>query len=77
MRCYKVIVKDGDTVLATRIAGTNALARETREELMEQFDVKKKDVEIEDHEVPVDKSGLIDYLNEVYANQDDVGQTED
>jgi hypothetical protein len=73
MRCYKVIAKDGDEVLATRIAGTNALARETRDEMVATFEVKKKDVTIEEHEVPVAKDQLIEYLNEIFGAQDSTG----
>ena len=70
MRCYKVIAKQDGKVIASRIAGTNALARETRDKLIAQFELRKKDVEIENAEVPVQKDALIDYLNEVLEKQD-------
>ena len=71
MRCYLVIAKNNDDqVIGTRIASTNADARAVREDLMETFDVKKKNVDIEDHDVPVAKPALIAYLNELLVRQD-------
>ena len=71
MRCYKVIAKIDGNVAATRIAGTNALAKETRDKLMEKFDVSKKNVEIEPAEVPTQKDQLIEFINGIYEAQDD------
>ncbi len=70
MRCYLVTAKDGEETLGRRYAGTNALAREARDTLMEQFDVKKKDVAIEDAEIPVAKNDLLGFVNELLAEQD-------
>lgn len=70
MRCYQVTAKRGDTVVATRIAGTNALAKTTRDELMETFDLRKKDVEIEGADVPTQKDALIEFINGIYAASD-------
>lgn len=76
MRCYLVVAKNNDgNTIARRIASTNADARAVREDVMETFDLRKKDVEIEQHEVPVDKPGLIAYLNELLVEQD-IGETE-
>ena len=72
MRCYKVTVEVDDEVYATRYAGTNALARETRDELMEQFEVKKSQVKIEDAEIPVAKDALLEFVNELCAQMDAV-----
>lgn len=58
MRCYLV-----KTTGAKRYASTNADARETRETLMAERDVKKKDVTIEQVEVPADKAGLLGFIN--------------
>jgi hypothetical protein len=71
MRCYLVTVQntDGETI-ARRLASTNADARAVREDLMETFGVKKKDVEIADHEVPVAKPDLLGYLNGLLTEQD-------
>jgi hypothetical protein len=70
MRCYLVTAKSGGEVLGSRIASTNADAREVREDLMTTFEVKKKDVDIEAHEVPLAKSELIEYLNVLLIKQD-------
>lgn len=77
MRCYKVTVEVDDEVYATRYAGTNALARETRDELMEQFEVKKSQVKIEDAEIPVAKDALLEFVNELCAEMDAVDSDED
>ena len=68
MRCYKVTVIGPETDIitglrATRYSATNAMAREMREALMEEFGVRKKDVEIEQMEVPTVKEDLLDFLN--------------
>jgi hypothetical protein len=71
MRCYLVTAKNSDDVsVGRRLASTNADARAIREDLMENFDLKKKDVTIEDHEVPVAKPDLLAYLNGLLAEQD-------
>lgn len=69
MRCYIVQI-DLPSCKAKRLAATNALARETRETMMADFEVKKKDVTIEAHEVPTPKTELLDYINEVYVTAD-------
>lgn len=72
MRCYLVTAKsNADDVLGRRIAATNADARAVREDLMETFDVKKKNVDIENHDVPVAKPELIAYLNDMLVAQDE------
>jgi hypothetical protein len=70
MRCYKVIAVNKDKTVATRLASTNADARAVRENLMEDFDLRKKDVEIEAHEVPVAKPELLSYINDLLAASD-------
>ncbi len=62
MRCY--LVKGPDV---RRYAGTMAEARETRENMMETHALKKKEVEIEQVEVPTAKEGLLKVLNEICA----------
>jgi len=71
MRCYLVTAKsnDGET-LARRLSSTNADARATREDLMETFEVKKKNIGIDDHDVPVAKPALLAYLNELMVKLD-------
>jgi len=71
MRCHMVQIATAD-VSVIRLAATAAEAKTVRDELMEKFDVKKKDVTTEQHEVPLDKVGLLGYLNEVYTKQDEV-----
>lgn len=70
MRAYKVTASDDEGVLGTRYAGTNALARETRDQLVVQFGVKKKDVVIEDEDIPTSKNELFEFINELLAEQD-------
>lgn len=58
MRCYQVTGPG-----AKRYAATNADARTTREELVEQLGCKKKDIEIEQTDVPTAKAELLDFIN--------------
>lgn len=58
MRCY-LVTGPG----AKRYAATNADARTTREELVEQLGCKKKDVEIEQTDIPVAKADLLEFVN--------------
>ena len=77
MRAYQVTAKDGDTVLGTRYAGTQADARTKRDELMAQFDVKKNQVTIDEVEVPVAKADLLEFINELASQADAVEAEED
>lgn len=70
MRAHKVTAWAGDAALATRYASTAALAREARDELMEAQGVKKKDVTIEQTEVPTAKAELLEFLNGLLAERD-------
>lgn len=70
MRCYLVTAKDQGETVATRYASTAADSKTTRDELVEKFEVAKKNVEIEQVEVPLDKAGLLDYLNELVTKND-------
>lgn len=72
MKAYKITATQDGEVLARRLAGTQALAKETRDELMDKFDLPKKDVTIEDEEVPMDKPSLLEYLNVLLEEQDAV-----
>ena len=65
MRAY--LVQGGNR---KRIAGTNALAREAREELMELGSLKKKDVTITDIVIPDDKQGKLDFINKLCEELD-------
>lgn len=78
MRCHKVTAVDAEGfILATRLAATTADAKQVRDELVERFDVHKRDVNIEKHEVPADKPGLLAYLNELLAETDYAEEAED
>ncbi len=77
MRAYQITAKDGDTVLGTRYAGTQADARTKRDELVETFDVKKNQVTIDEVEVPVAKADLLEFINELASKADAVEAEED
>ena len=66
MRCYQVTGPG-----AKRYAATNADARTTRDELVEQLGCKKKDVEIEQVEVPTAKAELLEFINELCKELDE------
>ena len=70
MRCYKVVVNGAGFVMATRLAGTNASANEIRNGFVTSLQVKKKDVEIEQIEVPMQKGELLEFINQIHASQD-------
>ena len=66
MRCY-LVTGPG----AKRYAATNADARSTRDELVEQLGCKKKDVEIEQVDVPTAKAELLDFINGLCKKTDE------
>lgn len=70
MRCYLVTATINADKTVRRIAGTNALAKAQRDELVAEHEIKKKDVTIEDHEVPVAKDDLIAYVNGLLTELD-------
>lgn len=65
MRCY-LVTGPG----AKRYAATNADARATRDELVEQLDCKKKEIEIEQTDIPVAKTDLLKFINGLCAELD-------
>lgn len=65
MRCYRI--EGGGR---KRYAGTAADARQTRDDIMEETGVKKKDVSINEDEVPDDKAGKLQFINELCAELD-------
>ncbi len=65
MHCYEVKCK-----FAKRIAGTNALARSTRQEMVDEHGVKKKEVEITEIDIPMAKPKLIEYINNILTALD-------
>lgn len=66
MRCY-LVTGPG----AKRYAATNADARAKRDELVEQLGCKKKDVEIEQAEIPTAKADLLEFVNGLCAELDE------
>jgi hypothetical protein len=65
MRCY-LVTGPG----AKRYGSTQADARAKRDELVDQLGCKKKDVEIEEVEVPVSKADLLEFINGLCAEAD-------
>ena len=65
MRCY--LVKGPG---ALRYASTNADARATRDELVEQLGVNKKDVDIVQTDIPVAKPELLKFINSLAVKAD-------
>lgn len=70
MKAYIVEAKKGDTVFGTRYAGTAALSKSTRDELVESFNLRKKDVSIGDCEIPTSKAELLEFINSLAAKAD-------
>lgn len=66
MRCYLVTAPG-----ITRYGSTNADAREIREKLVDKTGVKKKDITIEQVEVPADKAGLLEFINGLCEKADE------
>ena len=65
MRCYLVQAPG-----AKRYASTNADARATRDELIDQLQVKKKDVTIEQTDIPTAKAELLEFINSLCKETD-------
>jgi hypothetical protein len=63
MRCYLVTCGP-----LTKLAGTNALARAAKAELVERTGRRKSDAVIEDHVIPYGKPNLIAYINGLKAD---------
>jgi hypothetical protein len=77
MRAYKVAAYENqgdkdkqENPLATRYGSTNADSKTKRDELMEQFSVKKGLVSIEEVEIPVAKAELLEFINTLSAAAD-------
>jgi hypothetical protein len=65
MRCY-LVTGPG----TKRYASTNADAKTTRDELVEQLGAKKKDIEIKQVDVPVAKAELLEFINALCVETD-------
>jgi len=65
MRCY--LVQGGGR---KRYASTNADATATRNTIVEETGAKKKDVTIEQTDIPVAKADLLEFINTLCAETD-------
>jgi hypothetical protein len=65
MRCY-LVTGPG----AKRYGSTQADAHAKRDALVDKLGCKKKDVEIEEVEVPVSKADLLEFINGLCAEAD-------
>lgn len=68
MRCY--LVTDGTH---RRYAGTQALAREARDSLVETRDLNKNQVTIAETEIPMAKPELLKFINDIIEELEGVG----
>ena len=64
MRAYLVSAQPQGSTVKFLIASTQADAKEKRDELVDDLDIKKKDVNIEEIEIPNSKQELLDFINE-------------
>lgn len=66
MKCYLVTAPNG----AKRYAGTAALSKTARLELMEKYGVKKGQVIIKDAEIPAPKAEMLEFVNSLCKELD-------
>lgn len=64
MRAYLVSAQPQGSTVKFLIASTQADAKEKRDELVDDLGIKKKDVNIEEIEIPNSKQELLDFINE-------------
>lgn len=69
MRVYKVEATIGVTV-ATRYGSTAADGKVKRDELMAKFGASKKEMTVEQVEIPTAKADLLLFINELSAKAD-------
>lgn len=69
-RVYQVVAERDGVKLATRFAGTAALAKSTRDELKDELELKKSEVTFEQIEIPAPKDAFLEWLNEFAMNYD-------
>ena len=70
MRAYEVTAKNGSQTHGVRFGSTQADARAKRDELVEQFNVKKSSVTIDEVEIPTSKAELLEFINDMAAKSD-------
>ena len=63
MRAYQVTAQPGGKVVEFAIASTQADAKAKRNGMVEKLSIKKKDVTIEEIEIPTKKDELVEYIN--------------
>lgn len=68
MRAYRV--QDGEGKMI-RFGGSQTEAKQKRDEIIETLGVKKKEVSIEEIEIPTSKTELLEFLNEFSSESDD------
>lgn len=66
MRSYEVKANNG----AVRYGGTNADAKDQRDELMEKYGLRKKDVVTTEVDIPTGKADLLAFINDLVKKQD-------
>jgi hypothetical protein len=68
MRFYMVSptvdVDHDETKPEVRWAGTQADARAAKQQMMEDFGLKRSQVDVDEEDVPTDKAGLLAFLND-------------
>ena len=70
MRVYRVEATIGGTVVATRYGSTAADGKAKRDELMAKFGASKKEMTVEQVEIPTAKADLLLFINELSAKAD-------
>lgn len=76
MRAYQVSVQPNGEIIRFAIAASQADARVKRDELISDMEgIKKKDVTIEEIEIPSGKSDLIEFINGTISDAYDCGQS--
>lgn len=77
MKLYRVIygtTQDGRDVVRSKWVGTQAAAAAVKKKLNEGIEF---DIEVENVEVPTDKEGLLQWLNQCVAGDPDMQQGDD
>lgn len=65
MKCYLI-----KSAVRERYAATQADAKLTRDDMMEQTSLKKTEVTIETIELPAHKAGMLEFINGLCARSD-------
>lgn len=76
-RVYQVVAEKAGVKLATRFAGTAALAKTARDELKDTLELKKSEVTFEQIEIPAPKEAFLEWLNEFATEFDKPADNEE